>query len=394
MTRDGITVAITGQALIHGPLDLSVAGADKVSAALSNTDASFANLEVSVNVPGAWPTKTKTLHLTSLAGLDSLRQIGLTALGHANNHAFDLGPPGIIATHEAAGAAGLALAGSGVDADQAGAAVCPGSKASTAFIAADLGPQGEIVYAGKGRPGINPLRVRRSVEVPADDFANLQRLTVALGDQQREMARAKVGYRSELAQDGFELFGVPVRQGTAIADLRQVEPDDLARLKSTIAGARERAEIVVVALHSHHWDADWRRPTAWLLDIARDLIDAGADLIVGTGAPMLQQIAFHCGKPICAGLGNFIFHTWRADTYEQASLDVWTGAVLRCQFGADRQCREIGLLPVRVGRPEPVRNGLPPGPNALTGNAARLVHEHMVNGLDPAERRLVVPLWA
>ena len=35
MTRDGITVAITGQALIHGPLDLSVAGAETEMAQLA-----------------------------------------------------------------------------------------------------------------------------------------------------------------------------------------------------------------------------------------------------------------------------------------------------------------------------------------------------------------------
>ena len=393
MTRGGIAVAVTGQALLHGPVDLQVPGAESVCAILKDSFASFANLEASVAAPGAWPTKTKTLHLTTPPALACLREMGLTAVGHANNHAFDIGPPGIIATHRAACDSGLAIAGSGRDLEQAAATVFVGEQSRVAVIAADMGPQGDIVYAGGERAGINPLRIRRSVTVPASDFAVLQRLSSSLGDQQRERARANVGYRDTLAANGLEFFGVHVEQAAAVADVRHPDTDDLARLEKSVGDAKRRADLVLLSLHNHHWDADWRRPTKWFLDLSRRLIDAGADIIVGTGAPLLQGLAFHRGKPICAGLGNFIFHTWRAGTYAKADLDVWTGVMLRCHFDEAGQCREIGVLPVNVGRPEPGPRGLPPAPSALEGARAQLVYDHLVADLTADERRLIVKLW-
>src|SRR5690349_21034917 len=113
------TIAVTGQALLHGAIE--VAEAKAVAQLLRSSDAVLANLEATVETEGAWPTKTKTLHLTSPDGIASLAEIGFTALTHANNHGFDLGPPGIRRTRQIVEAHGLALAGSGADAEQAAA---------------------------------------------------------------------------------------------------------------------------------------------------------------------------------------------------------------------------------------------------------------------------------
>ena len=96
-----LTVAITGQILVHGPLDLSGEGQRRVMDFLK-ADVAFGNLEATVETAGSWPTKTKTLHLASPEALDSVRALGFHAVSHANNHAFDLGPPGIASTRAAA----------------------------------------------------------------------------------------------------------------------------------------------------------------------------------------------------------------------------------------------------------------------------------------------------
>src|SRR4051812_21745611 len=95
------TVAVTGQILIHGPLDFSGAEQRHVQDFLK-ADVAFANLEATVETSESWPTKTKTLHLASARTLVSLRELGFHAVAHANNHAFDLGPPGIAETRAAA----------------------------------------------------------------------------------------------------------------------------------------------------------------------------------------------------------------------------------------------------------------------------------------------------
>ena len=67
-----LTVAVTGQILIHGPLDLSGEGQREVREFL-NADVAFGNLEATVETTGAWPTKTKTLQLASPEALGSVQ---------------------------------------------------------------------------------------------------------------------------------------------------------------------------------------------------------------------------------------------------------------------------------------------------------------------------------
>lgn len=382
-------VTVTGQALIHRPLAPPAAGCG-VAAMLRDSDLAFANLEASVEAPGAWPTKVKTVHTATADALHSLRTLGFGALGHANNHAFDLGPPGIAATHAAAQAAGLALAGSGVDADAAArpAQVGPAS-GRIAVIAADLGPQPEIVYAGPDRAGINPLRMRRTVVVPPAMFATLGQLVETLGDGALQRTRAAVGYRGGLPRQGLELFGTEVAPGDGVAARWSADGGDLDRIGAQIDAARAAAALVLVCLHNHHWKADWGDTPDWFFDLGRALIDRGADLVVGHGVPVLQRIAFHRGRPIFGSLGNFVFHTRRAGTYDREGVDVWSGALCRCRFAADGTCLGIDVLPVDVGRPEPGDDGMPPSPAVLRGAGARRVVERLTAGLGEDGRGIV-----
>lgn len=51
--------------------------------------------------------------------LDALKDIGFNALALSNNHAFDLGPPGVLSTLEEAAERGFHHAGIDVDAEDA-----------------------------------------------------------------------------------------------------------------------------------------------------------------------------------------------------------------------------------------------------------------------------------
>lgn len=366
-----LTVAVTGQILIHGPLDLSGEGQRQVIDFLK-ADVAFGNLEATVRTAGSWPTKTKTLHLASPEALLSVRELGLHAVTHANNHAFDLGPPGLAATRTAATGAGLKLAGSGASIEEAAAPAIvrpagrPDGKA-LAIFSVDLGPQPDIVYASAKRAGIAPLRMRRSVAVPPAEFEVLQRMVHDLGDDRRSAARAAVGYDLGKAPD-LTIFGTPIVRGDHIAAQWAPDDEDLSRLIAEIAGAKAAGHLVALALHGHHWDPDWTETPDWLLHLSRRLIDDGADLVLGTGAPVMQPVIFHRGRAIIPGLGNFVFHTDRPATYDINGVDVWRSAAVRLTLSDDGTCLALALLPIAVGRPgsiDPARGPIPaPGADA------------------------------
>jgi poly-gamma-glutamate synthesis protein (capsule biosynthesis protein) len=389
-------ICVSGQALVHGALDLSTPGFTNVADVLHESDIALANLEATVAVDGAWPTKTKTLHLTGEDGIGSLRAMGFDVLTHANNHAFDLGPAGIAGTRAAVERAGLRLVGSGADQAQAARAALMRVPAGTvAVLSVDLGPQPEIVYASKERAGINALRVRRTVVVPPSEHAILREIVERLGDDRREAARAAVGHRAGLPRDpaALEVFGTRVLAGAGFENRFEPDREDRARLHSALEEAGAEADLIVVALHSHHWDSDWTQTPHWTTKLARHLIDRGADLIVGTGAPVLQGMSFHRGKPILAGLGNFIFHTNRGEIYDREDVDVWTGVVCRCGFDASsRSCRSIEVLPVAVGRPSAEPDRPAPAPVPLRGEAARRAFQRLTEGLSEQDRSRVVLL--
>lgn len=74
---------------------------------------------------------------------------------------------------------------------------------------------------------------------------------------------------------------------------------------------------------------------------AREMIDAGADAVVGHGPHVLRGIEFYRDKPIVYSLGNFL-------TYRGFNLEGPLGVtgVLQLEFAPDRQLRRARLLPM------------------------------------------------
>lgn len=377
-----LTVAVTGQILVHGPLDLSGEGQRQVIDFLK-ADAVFGNLEASVETRFGWPTKIKTLHLASPAAMQSVRDLGFHAVTHANNHAFDLGPPGIGATHAAVKSVGLKITGSGATIGQAlaPAIIQPPRGAegkSLAIFSVDLGPQPDIAYASADRAGIAPLRMRRMISLPPAEFDALRQLNHELGDDRRMAARAAVGYDARQPSD-LTVFGTPIVSGSQVAARWIPNEEDLARLLSGIAGAKTAGHLVALGIHGHHWEPDWSKTPAWLLDLCRELIDQGVDLVLGTGAPVMQPVVFHRGKAILPGLGNFVFHTRRPAVYDDHDVDVWHSAAVRLTLCDDGTCLALSVLPLAVGRPG--SDGPALGPVPAPARQAGKIRDRALSGL-------------
>jgi poly-gamma-glutamate capsule biosynthesis protein CapA/YwtB (metallophosphatase superfamily) len=83
-----------------------------------------------------------------------------------------------------------------------------------------------------------------------------------------------------------------------------------------IAHEREGADYVLTYIH---WGVEMKnQPEKWQRDFARQMIDAGADAIVGSHVHVLQGFEFYKGKPIAYSIGNFLFPDYvsgpKADT--------------------------------------------------------------------------------
>ena len=83
-------------------------------------------------------------------------------------------------------------------------------------------------------------------------------------------------------------------------DLRNIS-NRILQLKS------QGAEVIVVSLH---WGREtYMTPESWQNSFARNVLDAGADLVWGHHPHVIQPIAIYQGKPILFSTGNFTFGT-------------------------------------------------------------------------------------
>ena len=109
----------------------------------------------------------------------------------------------------------------------------------------------------------------------------------------------------------------PARPGTAWL----VEKDAGADIKT----AREQADLVLLFLH---WGEDLEpRVMPEQQALARKLIEAGADAVIGGHAHLTQTVEWHKDRPIVYSLGNFVFDYYPYDP------PVWTGWIVTLTFG-------------------------------------------------------------
>lgn len=82
---------------------------------------------------------------------------------------------------------------------------------------------------------------------------------------------------------------------------------DPTALIAEIKTAKEQSDYVIVYVH---WGIEKKNhPEEYQRNMARQYIDAGADLVVGSHPHVLQGVEYYKDKPIIYSLGNFIFYS-------------------------------------------------------------------------------------
>lgn len=92
---------------------------------------------------------------------------------------------------------------------------------------------------------------------------------------------------------------------------------DPKKLLEEISAADPLCDLLIVYVH---WGIERSEaPEQYQRDLAKQYIDAGADLVIGSHPHVLQGVEYYKGKPILYSLGNFIFG---ASTKESVILDL------------------------------------------------------------------------
>jgi poly-gamma-glutamate capsule biosynthesis protein CapA/YwtB (metallophosphatase superfamily) len=328
-----ITVTLVGQSMIRSDIRETSPAEVSVIQGLLKGDVVFTNLE------GAVAEKGEEAHdgrgfVTPPQALDALTTFGFDLLALSDNHAFDLKVTGIQNTLREANSRNIVHAGTGNNLAEAAA---PGylhtPKGTIALIGSASGLIAPGASATADRPGVNELRVEA-------------------GDKQNEATE--------------DLPGAPANTPN---------PQDSQRILQSIRDARQHADLVIVYQHNHVFGnhsfttiftegmPERLAPNDWLKKWTHAEVDAGADIVVMHGAPLLHGVEIYKGRPIFYDLGNFIYNVPPVLTYIDEPIN-WESVVAYVEFQG-KNLQSISLRPIVLNN---VGNGQPDIHNGLTNN--------------------------
>jgi poly-gamma-glutamate capsule biosynthesis protein CapA/YwtB (metallophosphatase superfamily) len=328
-----ITITLAGQSMIRSDIRATAPAAVAVIQGLLKGDVVLTNFEAAVAEKG------ETVHegrgfLAPPEALDALKTFGFNLLSLSDNHAFDLKVTGIQNTIRNADSRKIVHAGTGNNMAEAAA---PGylhtPKGTIALIASASGLITPGGSAGADRPGVNELRIEA-------------------GDQENEAT-----------------VDLPGTSGNT------PNQADSQRILQSIRDARQHADLVIVYQHNHVFGnhsfatiftegmQERLAPNDWLKKWTHTEVDAGADIIVMHGAPLLHGVEIYHGRPIFYDLGNFIFNVPPVLTAIDEPMN-WESVVAYVQYQGNN-LQSISFRPIILNY---VGEGQPDIHNAYTNN--------------------------
>ncbi|MCP4154606.1 MAG: CapA family protein [bacterium] len=306
---------------------------------------------------------------------DELQWLGIDLMSLANNHIMDFDYDGLFSTLHHLDRVGIRYAGAGKDLYHAARPGIFHSKAGPVGLVScsswlpEKNHQASLSSAYmKGKPGLNPLNVDFQIQLPTNDFNMLKKMKARIIKE--------LGIPEEAATDKdadhLKMMNNNYARGDKVEILLSPDKNDHKRIIESIKIAKGSSRIVLVSQHEHIGNFKETRPTAFQETFARQCIDAGADMFVGTGAHHLWGIEIYKGKPIFYCLGNLFFQTLpiiSPEAYQKAgmpfdSLDamayeknfdkyfegvpIWDSVVPVVTFDAGNRLKEIKLYPIHL----------------------------------------------
>ena len=280
---------------------------------IRGADAAFMNLEQSVfrlQEFTGWPAAENggNYEVGSPETLKDLVGMGFNLFNRANNHTTDYGVEGMRLTNRLLDEWGLVHSGTGENlgwASRPGYLETPKGRIALIGMASTHTPMSRAGAAGptvQGRPGLNALRLSSRNEGSASTMAAL-----------RDAARAQGVNVPEDPEAPVRVFGSTVFPGSEDRTIVSLNDVDRERVLHEVRNATDQGDYVVVNSHSHEPGNASKVPPDWMVEFARQVIDAGANTFVIHGPHQLRGVEIHSGRPIFYSLGNFIFQNETID---------------------------------------------------------------------------------
>ncbi|MDX8496602.1 CapA family protein [Mesorhizobium sp. VK22B] len=319
--EDGFTMAAVGDLLLARPVTKGRhPGFDELVRILHDADVTFGNLETNIfdirPFKGSPQAEYGGAYCISVPELGpDLKAMGFNMLSRANNHTLDWGLEGMRETTRALDENGIIHAGAGENLAQAGAArfleTARGRVALVSFAASFTPMSRACDPAGEapGRPGLNALRLDKSIVLLPEMLESLRQVRAALPNYN------PAGQDPSRVVLGDETFKTGDKAGYSF----EADPRDVADILHNVRRGKQFSDFCIATNHGHtpgNWSSE---PPDYEQSFARSLIDAGADAYVGHGPHQLRGIEIYKGQPIFYSLGNFFCEELRtpvgADMY-------------------------------------------------------------------------------
>lgn len=288
---------------------------------LRSADAAFTNFEMllhdyepypAAESGGVWMRGDPVL-------AKDLAWAGFDLVSIANNHSGDYGIEGIRLTSKHLNEAGLIHAGTGENLAQAREArYLETAKARISLIALSSSFPAHSM-AGRARPDIHGR--------PGVSFLRHSRVNVVLPEQIAQLRKilSDLGQATPASADRITFMGNTFVSGAKVETKTEPVKQDVEELAASVRDARKQSHYVIVSIHSHESNLKRELPAEFLINFARAMIDAGADIFVGHGPHVLRGVEIYKGKPILYSLGDFMFQNetllrMASGNYEQFNL--------------------------------------------------------------------------
>ncbi len=257
--------------------------------------------------------------------------IGINMVSMANNHALDFGPEGLKESLRALDLSSITHAGAGLT---LAAAHAPGTKR------------------------VQSQKTRFSL----------------LSYMRYWTSRYRTGDPNAPSLATIDPAVILVAKDGKVEPVEGLLENDIKTMEDDIILAKRRAELVIVSLHNHdvsHHRAYGIQNTTPPNDeiMYRRAIDAGADMVIGSGPHVIRGIEIYKGKPIFYSLSDFIYqyrtpdkipidliHQRDTEVERPANVSVWDrrdqwetmeGLLVRMTVNQDK-LRRIQLIPIVI----------------------------------------------
>ncbi len=326
-----------GDALCQRRLPKDYEGFAEIRDFILQGDARFFNLESTVNYEGecyACQFSGGTWVRCTPEVAEDMLEYGFNMTNINNNHAMDFDHEGMVKTMEYVEGMDIIQSGVGMNLHQAAAPAYLETKngrvaligISTSFNPAMMA--GEMSRRIPGRPGVNGIRISTKIVVPEEAFNVVKEIGEKTHINDPKNIHRGEGYYPWPAEGVAELGDKATFIKGENYDLQsELNKEDMKRVKDAIREASLQADYIFISLHAHQIvGSDKHTVPEILKTLCHELIDAGADAIIGHGPHLVRAIEVYNNKPIFYSLGDFLIQLYQLpiapeDFYKNYGMD-------------------------------------------------------------------------